>query len=187
MILVGLMLFISLPNFVFGQNELNNPNVVYDRFGKAYTPYNIEPSTKTSVNAGYFELIFEENSGFDDATYGDQRKDVIIQVLKDISVLLNPTGTVPSSLPNGERVKIQVFSQEVIPSTALAGASSYYKDFGSGFSNGNVWEYLTTSNDPYTYTTFEGWYHGYLGVNFNKKWNLDYLSYDTEVSEFIIN
>lgn len=76
-------------------------SVAFDRFGNSYTIDQISFSSDASAlmgggpcnpcNAGFFQLHFQPGSGLEiPGPVGDARRDVAVQVFKDLSVLLEP-------------------------------------------------------------------------------------------------
>jgi len=167
---------------------------LHDRYGKEISADKLEIVTSKSIQpttAGIFKLYYaDENTGFADPTYGQNRRNILEQVLKDISILITTNGQLkPSPYPaeNTERfIAIRVLPSDgtYIPNNdILAGATQYYFDLGTGITYGTVWHYINAGYDPY-YNIFETpHYHGAMVVNFTKNWNTD-LTRNATTSEY---
>ena len=129
--------------------------------------------------AGIFHLHFTDpaGAGFNDVVDGPARQQVVIQVFRDLSRLLSPTGDA-TGLPQPytgqapQIVEIQI-RQVNIPG-ALAGATQYYLEAlgTTGIAYGDVWKVINTGVDPYAelsnvlLTPANGFYHGEVQVSF---------------------
>jgi hypothetical protein len=87
------------------------PSIAFDRLGNSYTLDQISYSSGSNAlmgggpcnpcNAGIFQLHFEAGSGMEiPGPVGDARRDVAVQVFKDLSVLLEPAGFPYSFTPD---------------------------------------------------------------------------------------
>jgi len=154
-----ILLFLTLFYFgsVFGQNELNNPNIVFDRFGNTYSQAEIQVNeTKEAVIAGLFELHF-------DGTLSPDKKEVMKQVFIDLSYLVRPDAILPYG--NTGKVNIQILDPDLnMPDNALAGATPYFFEFGTGLTSGSVWEYINTGSDPLANIGLGNNNHGFMMV-----------------------
>ncbi|MBI4645642.1 MAG: hypothetical protein HY738_03350 [Bacteroidia bacterium] len=180
------------------------PMYVYDRFGDSTLLENVRIIQHT-VQAGLFNLHFvdEDQSsgiGFDPTAldgFGNARRNVIIQVFRDLSELIS--GNYDSNTPypnwvnnaNHGLIEIEVKkSNEGMPDGAIGKASQLYLEAGAGISYGNVWEYLNTGIDPY-FNLSDPWYmpgsfyHGYVQFKFtnNLPWNYN-MTAQTCVGEY---
>jgi hypothetical protein len=161
---------------------------VFDRFGNEIGPdpdfSNAHFATNPTVQAGYYELTFEDvqygmGTGFDDPTNGAARRDVAVQVFTDLSQLIIPadhpyTG---ASNMNQPLVKIKIASWITInptpPASALGVASAYYdaiQGSWSGLADGEVFKAINGGINPWANLANVGMYpstayHGYLAIN----------------------
>ena len=169
-------------------NTYQNPMYLKDRFGNQFLLEEIAIPTH-SHRAGHFLLHFEEedmnlNTGFDDPTFGEARRNVVIKVFKDVSKLITvpQNGIFNSSDTNLVQINIMRSSffyganGELIPFQpgVLGVASSYFPfDIYPGIATNAVWKYLNTGVDPLIgLSNYPFWatnyYHGYLGFDFNQ-------------------
>jgi hypothetical protein len=152
-------------------------NKAFDRFGNAYGLKDLEIPNH-SVIAGIFMLHFYDDDnntgvGFDDATLGTARRNVVTQVFEDISALLMPTwnSLTPSPYTGTYYVEIDVRSNSTpngnpMPTGALGVASQYYLDYGTGITYGEVWKTIKTGMNSYHGVIPQPSYHGYVAINF---------------------
>jgi len=149
-----------------------NPYELTDRFGNVYSFDEIKiEESKNSVTAGLFEIFFDNNE------LSVKQKEIIIQVYTDLSYLIRPNAT----LPNGQTGKIAI---EVIapnssmPVEALAGATPYFWELGSGVTSGSVWKYINTGFDPLANIAQGNYFQGYMMVRSTpldgKTWFVEY-------------
>lgn len=180
----------ALENF---ENANPHPNPyptikMYDRFGNRYLPHQVtvplpvksSGSTPTSCGCGIFELHFEDmmdnrDYGFDDPVLGADRRAVACRVFEDLSLLVNPSGTLPNNL-----VQIQVKKSEgkatheanpidELDPGVLAVAGPYIiTGYTTGIIDGLVYKTITSGSNAIASTP--GWnpnsYHGSLRVDF---------------------
>ncbi|WMX12163.1 T9SS type A sorting domain-containing protein [Aureispira sp. CCB-E] len=161
---------------------------MYDRFGNRYLPNDVTipsqlrstGSTNSSCGCGIFELYFEDvfynrDYGFDDPTLGADRRAVACRVFEDLSVLVNPSGTLTNNL-----VKIQVKKSEgkaplerapidELDSGILAVAGPYLvTTYNVGTIDGLVYKTITSGTNALANTP--GWntnsFHGSMRVDF---------------------
>jgi hypothetical protein len=162
---------------------------MYDRFGNRYSPNDVTipsqqlestGSTTWSCSCGIFELYFEDmfhnrDYGFDDPVLGADRRAVACRVFEDLSVLVNPSGTLTSNL-----VKIQIKKSEgqgpneLNPINALAPgilavAGPYLiQTYNTGTIDGLVYKTIVSGTNALANTP--GWnpssYHGSIRVDF---------------------
>jgi hypothetical protein len=175
---------ISLP----AKNE--KPIRVFDRFGNEVMGdpdfSNTHFATNPTVQAGYFQLTFEDcqyanGLGFDDASSGQARRDVAVQVFTDISQLVVPANdpyTNASNL-NQPLVKIKIAAWSYIspapPASALGVGSSYYasvQNATTGQTDGEVFKTINGGINSWAHLAEVGMYpstsyHGYLAINLN--------------------
>ncbi|MBW8050491.1 MAG: T9SS type A sorting domain-containing protein [Cytophagales bacterium] len=169
------------------------PMYVYDRFGNKKLLEEITVSQNSYV-AGFFRIHFQDEEtsngiGFDDqnagtffATIGQDRREVVIQVFEDLSVLLGgvlpnpyPNEPSPCASPSDPFPLCRVVEINVRASAALGGAGAsanqWHLDIGTGITYGNVWEYINTGYDPYFNLSNPPLapapaYHGFMTVDF---------------------
>lgn len=102
-------------------------------------------------------------------TLGEERRDVVCAVLRDISMLIKR----PSQ---SEPVRIQVRGFYAEDNTTAARASSVFigRSGESGILDGAVWITLNSGRNAYDLLEFAPEYHGFIEVNFAKKFNVQY-------------
>lgn len=169
------------------------PMYVYDRSGNKALLDNVRSLNNYSEIAGFFRLHFEDEGtdhGFFDPLFGQQRRAVAVQVYKDLSQLLRPNAELPNPYPaytQDRYVEIEIKESDVdMPAGALAYASQWYLDVQNGITYGNVWEYINTGVDPYSFLTNPNFpatpsFHGYMRFAF------DNFSYNTNLNQTASN
>ena len=208
------------------QQEINNHrspggifDTVYDRFGGNYPISDIlidtttlddngSPKSVLLCQPGYFDLYFEQGSGMEISSnpVHQSRRNVICQVLSDISAFLPPpTGT---PLSNGTlRVNIWIRSvSQLIPDPQSSGveglASSFYVlPAGSqprgGIVNGEIGNTIISGYNSFTNvsspiitanqtTLTSNFYHGLMAFNFSNPgltWELNPGSTTTSLTD----
>jgi len=159
----------SIRDLVVGKDRVNESNVIIK-------------ATNFPCTNGYFEVWYEDGSGFENATNPTHllRRNIMCQVLSDVSNFINSPLTT-----TGEKVRIIVKNiNELIPSgSALGLASSFTSSelnlnpsFGL-IADNEIWKTIHTGVDSYaTFSVVTGnIYHGIMGYNFNGSinWNYD--------------
>ena len=155
---------------------------VYDRFGTEFDLKELAISTtKTQTfncNSGYFELYYENGSGFElNTTDHVNRRNVLCQLFKDLSNFITPVDP-------AQKVRIWVRNIDaVMPfsgmSNVLGVATSFYTmptgaPNTTGIADGEIWKTIHAGQDSYTNLTpplvtaggvSMGYYHGYIAFN----------------------
>ncbi len=145
----------------------NMPFRYYDRFGNIYTPDELRIyknpniiSVRNAYEEGIFILTFQDeekdnNRGFDDPTFGSDRRTIVRQVFKELSDFLQTPN-------NNARVRINIKESEILPPSApgvtrtLGTGSSYY------FTYGNI---IRNILDGEVSKTINGGVDSYLGLD----------------------
>lgn len=184
-------------NWAWGQGATNTPYFqIVDRFGNNLQFSDIElPANRPrgECNLVFDNIAFEVDYqdlgtglGFDDLTFGEARRNVMCQVLTDVSHFIKSThsycdGTIPI-------VRIEVKQSLDVPVTGafedntFAIASPYYYNYNSpstpitGYAHSNVWRSINGGIDHTQFTPFgpgTPGYDGYMQFNFNSQinWN----------------
>ncbi len=112
----------------------NTPFKIYDAFGNIYTVDEVRIyknpnllSLRNAFEEGIFILTFEDvervnGKGFDHSVFGQQRRDIVRQVFRELSDFLQTPNNTP-------RVRINIKASEVLPATGdrvLGEASPFY-------------------------------------------------------------
>lgn len=112
-----------------------------------------------NFNFSYYDVENSTGFGFDDPTLGATRRGTVEAVATYLNSVLDHDGT--ADLRWDE-------SQNSAGSSTLASFGSLYF-LNAGFSNGLVFEHITTGNDPSLGTPYDG-----IGrINFGRNWNSD--------------
>ncbi len=164
--------------------------VFFDRFGGSISVERLVLSrgkheavfNAAVCEAGAFRVEFAEDTvgivdkgffsnmpGTKERTLGEERREVVCTVLRDLSVLIHR----PSQ---SEQVRIQVRGFYEADNTTAARASSVFigRAGESGILDGAVWTTLNSGKDAYGVLDFAPDYHGFIEVNFARKFNLQY-------------
>ena len=159
---------------------------IFDQFGNNYKYGDIvqkKLGMETCTGSGIvFELDYTNESpqGFGHPTFGQDAKDVICQVLRDISHLIEATPDPCTNLPPEVRLEIR----EVFPPTAgmpffYGAAYSYFYNVSAGtpptsdIVYNNVWRTINGGVHPYVFPTVgaispgANVYDGKLEINFD--------------------
>lgn len=185
--------FFFVHYFVVSQNQAPQSEGLYDRDGVYYPMSSFSLNSGSGGNqisapqvctAGYFEVYFMPNSGFDqNNAVHQQRRNVVCQVLTDISNLINSPLT-SNADPNTNKVKVMVdvFSGG---SSVLGYASPFFMsylskhqwDWDDRIIDNAVWLTINTGYDIYKKTVTSTYAptfmfsgdapHGLMAFNFN--------------------
>ena len=133
---------------------------------------------------GKFQIFYEDKSlatteGFDDPSYGNNRRAVLCEVLGYIQNTYDF-----NSVPSGKYIRLQVSRSYTsgyhAPSgTAFSSLGSPYFRTGTGVSNGFVAEFAQTGTDPLL-----GHYHAQLQVNFDSMYITTYTGGATAAIDY---
>lgn len=181
------------------QRIIVSPNglldAVFDRFGTRYHLNDLRvgasqanlsaQSSALLCTSGYFNLYFEQGSGFDGNSTNDiARRNVICQLFSDLSSFINS----PLSSPgNTTRVNIWVRNFYAVSSTTggvLGIGSAFFNvpkqtttpNFG-GIADNEIWKTIISGKDSYTNVTHamtafgDMFYHGMIAFDTAFAWN----------------
>jgi len=109
-----------------------------------------------TIEISYRDLARDNGVGFDNPQQGQQRRDILTQVLTEIDTLIEDGGT----------LAIEVQASETDGGGALASASTFFPTAPNGFHSGAAMTHLTTGSDP-----FPGVPDMLLTVDFGYNWN----------------
>lgn len=138
--------------------------------------YDEDPNNSSIYNCredlsvtGYFRAYFEDvelntGVGYDDETYGEERRAEACQVLQDISemIMLDNTNVTPDIL---------FMANSDMPPGALAAASSYFGYYSVGPDNGSLHKHIISRIDP---TPGEGNFDAFIMTGFDGiNWDVD--------------
>lgn len=156
---------------------------VFDRFGNQYSLSDVQISTVKSqtlcLSSGYFNLYFENGSGFElNTVQQTDRRNVLCQLFSDLSNFIIPADVT-------QKVNIWVRDINVVianagSSNVLGLASSFYSmpagaPAVTGIADGEIWKTIHSGEDSYTNLAFPlysqsgpnlGFYHGMIAFNF---------------------
>ena len=164
----------------FAQDTI--PKLAYDRFGNRYTidqisiqPFTPAPPglvTTATFPAGMFNVTFQDlenstNVSFADPVLGQQRRDVVLQVCKDLSLLIDPakdkcTNTKPA-------IEIHILA-DTLGGLTLGISSAYYVNRvgNSGFIGGEVWNTINQGKNSLANVPGGKAYHGFAMFSFKQ-------------------
>lgn len=175
--------------------ESNSVFKIYDRFGNEHDYEDIVQQKKSIENCIGHNIIFEidyvdeatNDFGFGNATYGDDAKVVLCQVLKDLSHLIVVTQNPCDGSPPIMRLEVR---EEQTPPGYFASASSYYYNFSDAARDvpdivyGSVWKLINGGADPTIYPEIgislgDDVNHALINVNFHES-----IGYSYDLSTF---
>lgn len=210
-ILLSLVAIFVFAKSNFSQNDTNlvllSPggfqDTVFDKDGKKFLLRDLQinpepgllsraPAITTSCNAGYFNLFYAANSGFDQISNPIHiaRRDLLCKLYTDISNLINSP---LSAITNTNNYRVNILIDDAAPVIAsspafLAGASSMYAIASNpsspnpGIADCEVWKTIISGKDSYINVASPlnvvngagNFYHGRMIFNFaNYTWNLN--------------
>lgn len=160
-VLIAISVFTTI-SAGFSQNYPGNMSAdglfdqVFDRYGNTYALRDLQVSTLKSqtlcLSSGYFNLYFENGSGFEQPGQ-IARRNVLCQLFSDLSSFITPANV-------NQKVNIWVRDiNNIIPNAASVGvlglATSFYSAPAGapavkGIVDGEVWKTIHAGQDSYT-------------------------------------
>jgi len=192
--------FLGFSQTPFPQQEIQySPggkfDTIFDNYGNKFLlkdiKINTDPTATNKVvtfndcNSGYFNLYYEDGSGFEltsgqDATLHAQRRAVLCQLFYDLSQFITP---VNPNIPVNIYVRSFINNQVSVPAGVGAYASSVYlappitTNIGGGIIDNAIWQTINSGVDPFypfipppissSNSMSAGFYHGIIAFNFS--------------------